>query len=357
MDEIANRITTLLCISLLVLSSCNKKELPDISGAESPVFTSSGFIGEHKVDLKAGENEAILNTEIDSWNNVEYSTGTILKNEQSLSVSLFNHDVDIPALEHNFKELNSYPLANEILGLSLFNIEKSYFENSTFIQYIKWKVDGVEQTSDILVIEEPGRYEVCAEVHFENNFVETTCNEIIVGYKRNADFQLKWDFVANDNVLASIETSNNTVAEIAWYKNNELISNELEYLDTLQEDQFYLSAEVKFENGAKYKRNVFINRGQSYFSIEDWGRKDLSTMLKWDNNISVKYEKNGTVYQSVQTPENDAIFNVDEISEYENDELNSQIKLVKGKLIAPFKNTTTNEIVDGELELKIGLPY
>lgn len=347
----------LFFVSCFLIAACNKKELPEIPEENNPIFQVTGTIGDQNINFQAGENNVVMTTSIKSWNNINYGSGIIGNNNSSFSTSMYKHSVDISSLEGAFNELNSYPIANEIVGLSFLHISPDHFENSQYIESIHWTVDGEAQPESDLNMQTPGRYDVCAKVDFVTGFSATTCNTIVVGFKRNADFQVRWDLTPSNVVKCYIANSDLNVSEIKWYVNDTFVSDNLNYNYSDVSDQFHLKAEVLFENGAAYERTVFVNRSEQNFSIGDWANKSLNTTLRWDNNASFAFEKDGVVYQSVQTSNNDASFIVEEINNFSSNQSSHEVKKITGTLNIPFKNTATGEIVTSDLMLEIGVGY
>lgn len=352
-----NNILLYLFLSLL-FTACKKDELPNVPEENIPVFTVEGSIGDEKIYMYAGENDVFMQTNIDSFNNVKLSTGQIGNDKQSLSISVFNSNVDKPALADNFMEVSSFPIANESEEISLLSITQEDFENHQYIQEIEWTVDGESQQSGSKVqIESPGKYTICAEVEFITGSSETTCNTIIVGYKRHADFQLKWNTIENNIIDCFIASTEQTVSEVKWYVNDTFKEEGLEYQYDGTENTFHLKAEISFENGAQYTREVYIDRFDDVLSVGDWASTEQTTSFKWDSNISLTFEKNGVTYKSIQNAVNDAQFTVDKMTDYSNNNTNHEVKKIKGSLLVPFKNMTTGEVVDSDLKMEIGVGY
>lgn len=350
----------LLLIGLIALSlGCKKKDLPHIPYENNPVFNIEGTINNETVDLHAGENNAFMISKVEKLNGINQFTGRLNDGSTSMSIHMFNSNVDIPTLLGNFIELENYTIAEHYGNSSLLEITKNDFANASTIDYIVWTVNGAQQSNSTLAIYEPGRYTICAKAHFFNGSEATTCNSISVGYKSNTDFVLNWEIQQNQTVNAFINTSESTVESIKWYIDDVFIADEITLNQSNIPNKFHLKAEVRFQNGVVAKREVFINKTTNEYSIEDFVLIGHKSPLEWDTSVQFTVVKNGITYQSINGASSNSTFSVNDISDYKStaDGSEAKVKLVKGTLDCSFLNTSSGGVVNGTFQIEIGVGY
>lgn len=358
MQVIKSHINLLILLSVaLVFGACRKDELPDVPNENNPVFNIQGTLGNQSLALHAGKKGAYMDTEVKSWNNVDFYSGRLGSENTSLSISLYPSSIDIPNTNKEFEELSEYEIADPTGVSSLLTLSSEDFEFNQNIENIQWTIDDEPQTTAELNVLEPGKYMVCAEVNFSTGFSESTCNTVIVGYERNADFQLKWNMLGGGTIESYIDAPNSSVEEVQWYLNDEWVSDSIHYLNSGTFETFHLKAVVKFANGTVAEREVFIDRYSKELSIEDYASMEQSTNLRWDNKVQFTIQIDGETYVSVQNGNDDAKLIIDEIVDFDSDEETHQVKVLKGTLNIPFKNTQTQEVIPGDFEVEIGVGY
>ena len=346
----------LFTLSILIIG-CAKEEIPNIPSENSPLFSVSGSIGNENISIIAGENEAYMKTSTIELNNLTSNHGILSDANQSFSMLMFRSNHNVVSYSNNFAELSEYRIADDYGATNLLEISIIDFQNNDYIHSIQWTIDNHDQSGYDLIIEEPGKYNVCAEVEFTNGSIEKTCNSIIVGYERSVDFQLKWHSLSDNSVKSYIESSSNTVTAVEWYLNDSIVSDEIEYMYNGNYDHFHLKAKVTFQNGTEATREIYVNRTYEHLSIGDFANKEQATSLRWDNNVRFTFEKNGIAYESRHNLNNDSHFIVTEIEEYYGTTTTQQVKKIKGTLNIPFKNLMTGETIMSDLDIEIGVEY
>jgi hypothetical protein len=348
----------LVSLTSLILFNyaCSKKDLPEIPYENNPVFNVVGTINNVNVDLHAGENNALMLPSTESLNNVEQFTGRLSDGETAMTIRIFDTNIDIPALSGNFVEMTNYQVGQQYGTTPLLKISPGDFSNYGAIDYITWNVDGVQQTNSTLIIYEPGKYTLCAEIYFNNGEEASVCNSAIVGYETHADFVLNWDIIQNNEINALIEAPDNNISSVKWYIDNVFLSDSTQFNLSNIPNNFILKAEVQFQNGVIAERKVYVNKSYIDYSIEDFILIGQESTLEWDTAVTFTIEKNGITYQSINGTTNSA-FNINAVSDYQSNADGSKVKLLKGTLDAPFLNTSNGTIVNGTFEIEIGVGY
>lgn len=346
----------LIISSLTALNySCSKKDLPEIPYENSPVFNVTGTINNSAIDLHAGENNAFMLAKLEEFNGIPLFTGQLSNGETSMIIHIYDANTDIPTLSGNFIEKQNYVISEQYGSTPLLKISIDDFSNSSEIEHIIWTIEGVQQTSSTLMIYEPGKYNICAELVFTNGEEAKTCNSIIVGYKNNADFSINWDIIQNYTISAFVESPSNTIKTVKWFVDDVLQSDSIELTLNNISERFTLKAEVEFQNGVVSKREVFINKSLSYYNIEDFTLIGQKTALKWDTSVSFSIINEGKIYQSINDVNSSFIIN--DISDYGTNADGTKVKLLKGQLNSLFSNQTTGAIVNGSFQIEIGIGY
>lgn len=348
-----NQNIALLVFFGIIISACSKQDIPDVPIENDPVFTVQGTIDNKEINLQAGVNNAYMETKIQTLNNIDYSYSTLGNSTNSFAASFYSSAPDIPNLANEFNELTQYLIAENLTGNALLTIAPTDFQNSQYIQSIQWQVDGIDQNGNTLEIFEPGKYNICASVLFTNDSTITTvCNQVIVGYERNAQFDIKWTNNSN-SVNCYIDQSNQNISSIDWYVNGTFATNSLSLDYNGTDDRIKVKALINFDNGAQYERTVFINRNDPNKSIEDWTNTSSSSQIVWNNTVKISLDIDGVTYESMQNSMNNAELTVQSIEDYSNTP--KVVKKLIGQLQIPFQNKSTGQTVLSDLHLQIAV--
>ncbi|MES2589480.1 MAG: hypothetical protein V4622_10920 [Bacteroidota bacterium] len=344
-----------LLICLLLLNSC-KKELVEIPESNKPIFTASGTIGADTVSFVVGDDASIFNTLIEKWNGVDYFNGFLTNEDLKIELGLFNGDNDF--LNVNFEEIlssSNFPFA-ELSQKPVFEISKENFQNHENIKEIKWKIDGIYAGTNNLCITNPGKYNICAQVNYFNQVPEEICNEIIVGFVENANFELEYLLDENKQLSTWIDIESNTeIATIKWYMNDELVSENVNLQALINSKLNTIKAEITFTNGAKRTRSILVDGTNSQGSIEDFTQFQQNTSSLWDYKLKLVIHQNNDEFSSLNINNDSASFKINSIAYLGNDINNKPIYIFSGNLTAKTKSKITNEILNVNLDLSWGL--
>ncbi len=292
-----------LVLSLLVLVGCQKQELPYENGSDTPIFEVHGTIGNDALDIVAGDNNAYMYTSTKLHNGVRVFTGELSDGETSIEIGLFDGNIDIP---------NSTPqvdLQNTVLKfarryhdpLALLNMESIVpNQNGT---HVDWYINGSFAGSGQVSLYEPGKYDVCAHVTFLTGQTEQLCDEIILGYERNANCNIVLD-VSQNNIDAEINANGDPIQGVEWFLNGSLVSTGIDLVYPL----IYgvgnkLTARVTFTNGAVREKSCFIDGTDpsqwiSDFSVFEYG--STPSVDPQDYQARLIIQKDGKTFRSIE---------------------------------------------------------
>lgn len=341
--------------TILLTFACNKTDFNDDFDATAPVFIVDGLIDNQSINLQAGMDGAYMFTEIENFNNVPLSTGELEDKVNSVKIQLFGNNIDLIINQGKFNTLSEYSVAHSYGEEPLLNITPEHFTNYSAINDIKWTVNNEVQSGSSLLIFEPGKHTICSEITFNNGESAKTCNDVIVGYKKNVFFHILQENLANENVNFFIE-SNYEIESVEWYIDNQLFSNNESFNIENSPSIFTLKAVVRFFNGTIETKEIYVNSTNENYSIEDFTIIGNHTEKEWDNSITVEIKSNGITYQSLANSPS-SLLQVSEITEFKPNSNGEKVKLIKGVLDTEFINLSTGEIVQGNLSIQFGLAY
>jgi hypothetical protein len=332
-----------------------KKKIVEIPPSNEPTYSAKGFIGEDNFDFYVGDDESIYNYENTISNSVTIYQGKLLRGEQELQISLYSGDVD----KHISNDVASLLSGNKILLASnsaegFFKCTKDDFPNSSLIKEISWKVDGEYAGSNSLEILTPGVYQVCARIYYVSNGFTEVCNEVIVGFRKNASFLLDYS-ISGENFNTWINCTSTSVSSVKWYVNDSLMSQDLSFGGFLPENLNTIKAEIVFANGVKRTRSIFLNKTENGKSIFDFANLENNFNAIWDHKLKINYRNGAKEYSSVNLLNENASFVLSSVRFLGPDGNGNNVYIFKGKLIAQLKSKSNSEMVDLDLDISFGL--
>lgn len=293
-----------LVLSLLALVGCQKEEFPNEQQPNAPIFEVHGTIGNDALDIVAGDNNAFMYTSTKIHNGVRVFTGELSNGETSVEFGLFDGNIDIP---------NSIPqidIQNAVLKFARrFNDPLALLRMEDIVPngngtHVDWYINGSFAGSGQISIYEPGKYDVCAHVTFLTGQTEQLCNEIILGYERNANCNIDLDL--SQNYIDAQLSSNDQVEWVEWYLNDTLVSAgsgiELIYPYASAAGN-KLTARVRFNNGVVREKSCFIDGTDptqwiSDFSIFEYG--STPSVDPQDYQARLIIHKDGKTFRSIE---------------------------------------------------------
>lgn len=349
---------TFTMVSLLIfLVSCTKDQVTPDPPENDPVFTAKGMIDGSEIDLAAGKSGGFMHTDIVENNNVLQYTGTLENETQYFKMNIHDGVLDVPGLSPGVLLDDQLRIAPYVPTEDpLLSIAKEDFNNSNAIEYIEWTVDGEDYPGAELNIYEPGKYEICITAHFMNGNSGSTCNEILVGYQKNAQATVKQINGQNQKVIAYIEAAEHNLKSIRWFIEDSLVSTNEVYKDENGLLAFHLTAKMEFTNGVKREQQVWVNRNNLDYRIEDITQFESQTSDIWDHKARLEIKAGENHYISYPTSADDVIEILEKEDFGQNNEGQS-VKRFRGKLTSSFLHVETQEIVEGNLELSFGIAH
>lgn len=351
-----SKIALILSIALAFIG-CTKDEITPNPPSNDPVFSVSGTIDGHSIDLEAGENNSYMHTGIVNLNGVDYYRGALARETDKVQISVADGILDIPEVNTDIMSAGEIMIAPNHGGDALAVLSEDLFSNKQYIEEITWTVDGVAQSDETVYITKPGKYEICADVIFTGGSTASTCNTMLIGYQKNVNPVLKYIIGQSDQVIGFIDSPNNEIETIKWYRNDVLVTEGLTYNDSLTGlISFALKARIEYANGSIREREIWVNRTNPYFKIEDLSNIENQSNLIWDNKAIIEVDINGDKYVSDPSLSSHKI-TIDNSWEYGTNSDGDKVTFIEGSLNSTFRNQVTGEIVEGSFNIRFGLAH
>lgn len=346
--------TLLFGLSVALVFSCKKDELPEIINFTEPVYSSKIEIDNNKVIFNAGDNDFIMNTNSTTINNVEFLEGSISNSDENFTVLLSDGNIDkVKSSSYtNRKELPFYISDN----VETFNFLKTDFENHLKITTVDWYVNEQFYATDDITITEPGKYKVCAFVTFSDETQNVLCNDIIVGYRKNAVGELKHLIELDGKIQAWINTDTE-INSIKWYLDETLVCEDLELVTTSNSTSAKrIRAVINYANGVVRTKQVLTDLNQTGKYIQDFSENEMVYTRNNDFGLISTFKMNGEKYTTNIIENENAIIYIDS---FEQGSLNLNgeptIKLT-ARTSCFVKNTATGEIKSADLNFTLAFP-
>ncbi len=346
-----------LVAMMFVLNACKKNEIIPPPGSSTPVFTAVGSFGSEEIDLRAGDDNVVMTTESTLSNGVDFFKGTLGNQEFNLEIGVFGGDVDFqnpPVPE--FSNQSAISFAHLAQQPPLFSIKKDSLPNSASIIKVEWEVNGVMQTVlDNLEIRDPGKHQVCGHVTFNDNTVQTVCNEVIVGFKTNVAFELQFVLGQNHNLMAWIDPQIGTVQSVKWFQDGVLVSDLNQLNKYLEDESHLIQAEVLFTNGVRSLRSVLVDGDLTGKNIFDFSKSCAFFPVEWDFKAKVKVMKNNIAYYSHLTPNSSNQIVLNDVQYYGLSPQGKAVYILKGHLNVNVKSNISPTVIPLDLNLSFGI--
>lgn len=305
-----------LSVVTLLLASCTKEDITLPEG-NSPVFHLEGSLGSEEIAMVAGDDNAYMHTFTTVTNGVSIFSGKLERSGTSVEIGVYDGNID----QQNVTPLSVIQQSNKWAfssGQDLVIFSKGMFPNHQMISQITWTINGIFAGINTVKISEPGVYDVCAMVSFHDGTNSSLCNEIIVGFARNANFRMRHYASQSgelnlwlDDVLGEIET-------IKWFVDGEFVSKKVEYSGTFTPEQHLVTVEVEFVNGAARTKSMVVDGTVSGHFIDDFTgfEQCIQNVIHRDYNWVLKLEHNGEQYSSLFANNTNSIIEIENIVYY-----------------------------------------
>lgn len=310
-----------LVLSILALVGCQKEEFPNEQQPSTPIFEVHGTIGNDALDIVAGDNNAFMYTSTKIKNGVRVFTGELSDGETSVEFGLFDGNIDIP---------NSTPeiaIQNTVLKFARrFNDPLALLRMEDIVPngngtHVDWYVNGSFAGSGQISIYEPGKYDICAHVTFLTGQTEQLCDEIILGYERNANCNINLDLSQN-YIDAELNATGAAIQSAEWFLNDTLVSAgiDLVYPYTYGTGN-KLTARVIFDNGVVREKSCFIDGTDptqwiSDFSVFEYGSTPAVDPQDYQGRLIIK--KDGKTFRSIEAENQGSTITLLSLEPYEN---------------------------------------
>jgi hypothetical protein len=342
---------------MFVLNACKKNEIIPPPGSSTPVFTAIGSFGNEEIDLRAGDNGVVMTTESTLLNGVDFFKGNLGNQNFTIEIGVFGGDVDFQNSQvPEFSNQSAISFAYLAQQPPLFSIRKDSLPNSASIIKVEWEVNGVMQTLlDNLEIRDPGKYQVCGHVTFNDNTVETVCNEVIVGFKPNVAFELQFVLGQNHNLMAWIDPQIGIVQSVKWFQDGVLVSDLNQLNKHLEDESHLIQAEVLFTNGVRSVRSVVVDADLTGKNIYDFSKFYNIFPSEWDFKAKVKVMKNNIAYYSYLTPNSSNQIVVDDVKYHGLNPQGKEVYILKGHLNVNVKSNISSTVIPLDLNFAFGI--
>jgi hypothetical protein len=345
---------------LLLIYSCSKDVIEPLPQENSPVFTVTGQIDGSAISINAGESGAFMTTSTYIRNNVKQFKGSLENAETGFSITFSDGMIDIPSFNSNIEDFESFKIAPYTDGEALAIYSMGDFPNSEVIYSIQWSIDGEVQEGNTLKIYEPGKFEVCASITFIDGSQGYACNEVLIGYQKNAHSVLRHMITQDFNAIAYLDSPNESISSIDWSINDSLVatSSSVNYKTTYSNiDQYRLGANITFQNGVKRKKEIFVNTLSVNNFIGDFSILENQSNAQWDHTATVIVRHNQKEYSAIQNGSNTTVITINDVVSYNNNSSGDPVSIFKGTLNCSFIDLETEEIVNGEFEFSFGIAH
>jgi hypothetical protein len=334
------KLILFISIFLIGLSSCKKTEIEDLPVGNSPVFKAEGMLNGEYFSLIAGEDDVIMETFTEKINGVNKYTGAIGNEKTSLEFGIYDGDID---------QLNESVLnigATEFWAVNphepLTTLSKFFFSNASSIQEIDWYLNGVFAGLNQVEIFLPGKYNVCANVTFFDGSQANLCNEIIIGYRRNENFQLYHTINSSGKLTAWIDPFQGEVENVSWELDNQLIgtSNTISYM--IPSGGHKLKTTVNFADGTQRIKSVHLDGTLEQKFIDDFTVFEIkeNSIQPWDYNILIRFKENGIIYRSDLVENLDSSIEIEKVEYYGLNNAGNKVYKLTANILANLKSAS-----------------
>jgi hypothetical protein len=301
----------------LIAFSCTKETIDDPVPDHAPVFTATGSFNGNSFELIAGDNGSTMQTMTRIENGVKLYTGILGSAEESIEFGIHEGNIDLS----NISDPSSFSGALQFAKVPtepLIILSKDLLPNALMIQEIKWYINGVFSGIDNVEILFPGRYNICAEVTFNDGMQSTLCNEMIAGYQINAGYKLRHYLNQVGGLKVWLDEVTAGIASVEWFVDDvPHCENQLLEL-SIGQKPVKVTSRVVFNNGVVRTRSILVDGSLSGKFIEDFSifENDVLNPVLWDYSVLVKYTKNGISYSTAEADHSNSAITVEEVNYY-----------------------------------------
>ncbi len=347
------KISVVIAGFLIVLfAGCKKENIAphDIYG-ETPIFSVVGTIDGQDIAYYAGIDASYLTTYTTSVHGVNRFSGKMFKGESYVDFGIFDGNL---FSNSSFSEAGNNLTFTKPYTTELFILNRQSCTNASLIDHLDIKLNNVS-VGQSLIIYEPGVYTVCVNAYFYDGTNKEVCNEVTIGYKDMAKFDIQYSMSQQGTLLASTQTSL-TKTQTKWYVDGVFSSSEIDFTHNLSPGLHILTAEVSFSNGATKSHSVIVDSESQgrYFEEFNSFKADLSASAYQDFNATLDVKIGDVLYKHIAGTGNQSVI-LTGLSVYGKGPTGNDIYKVSGIINTPMKNMNNQEIVDAQFNVVFGL--
>lgn len=344
-----------LFLLLTSLFSCKKEEVEDPIEPNTPVFRVDGTFGTESFSAVAGDDNFYMSTFTQTVNGIDLYSGKLSDGNFEIEMGLFNGNIDLP-LEMLVDNLPGELHFAGIPQQPILELSKQMFPNCNYIEQIKWYVNGTFAGLNTVVINEPGKYSVCAEVAFISGNEGTVCNDVIVGYQKHASSILRHFVSPGGDLLVWLEEQDVPVASVKWYFDGSFVSDDLKLEDEIDDDMHVVTAEVTYSNGVIRTKSVLIDGTANGGYLDDFSIfENTPTPFFRDYSVALIVRKNGIEYTSMNVANNTSNFHVSNLSYYGKNSSGKAVFKVTAELDCTLRNNSNGQSVPFSGSIQFGI--
>ena len=342
----------------ILMFGCKKEDItPLVHLGEAPVFTVLGTVDGKSVSFQGGVDNAFLTTYTDVVQGVQRFSGRLNKGNDYVDFGVFDGNLFLP--ESNLSQ------AGNQLKLTLDNtteylhIEKNSFSNFQQIENIQISVNGIVVGSK-LTLNEPGIYAICITANYlDADATSTTiCNDVVVGYKDLAPFEIINSITLGGALTAEINNLNSgiSVSSVKWYVDNNLVAENLNLSSNLSAGMHQLKAVVAFSNGMIKTRTIGVHSGNNELYLQDINllKSEVAPDLLQDFKSQFSLMLDGVMYKHIGSSTVNQV-EVTGFSFYGKNASNKDVYKVSGTINCQMRKMSTNEILNAQFYVVFGL--
>lgn len=338
--------TYIIFVWLFVFGLFSCKEDPiQLPKSTDPVFVTSGTIGGEAFQLVAGDDNAYMYTMTEEENNVQVFSGEISNGVFSIQMGIYDGLVDQPTHEpliefSNVNKLFAHNDGNTVF-LTLSKAVLQGMPNSQYIDEIKWFVDGEFKGWNEVEIKEPGVYNVCGEITFSDGETATLCNELIAGYKRNANCKIQFAPQQQQpgQIMVSVTEETEAIDKVRWFLNDQFVAETGGTFQTqVAGSMSELKCEVYFTNGVVRTKRLLVDAPSQNHCANDFSIFEYLASPKFqDFHIRLLIDKKGVSYSSEIVDNSNATIDISKVEYFGKNDQNKDVYKVSASISAEVK--------------------
>ena len=335
--------------------SCRKDQI-DLTNSNDPIFTLQGTFDGDMVALVAGDNNAYMHTGIDEENGVSVFTGKLDNSQIAFQLSIFDGMIDRPT-HKPLANIPTDPIFALNTGSTLAHFSKNDFPNAALINQVEWSLDGNFIAVDSFNINQPGRYNVCANVEFYDGSTAMLCNDIIVGYQRSANARMMHYLNPEGALSVWLETDNQPINKVRWFMDGIQVSDEMKLSEMIDDTMHTILAEIQFVNGTVRKKSMIVDGALSGKFVTDFTaiESQIAVLSNRDYNLRLRVFNDGKVFSSLNVDNASSVVDITEVKYYGLNNLGQEVYKIKADVIAKVSEYQGGPVKDIEFTTSFGI--